>query len=73
MTWYTVVTRSKPRLPVQRYTTIEGAGNRIFRDRKFDEWTVSAQDGSESAPYRDLLHHEKIRLERCLFPSLFGQ
>lgn len=71
MTWYTVVTRSRPHQPIQRYASIEAAGNRIFYDRRFDEWTVLAQDGSEAAPYRELHKTEKQRLERCLYPGLF--
>lgn len=72
MTWYTVVTRERPHMPIQRYTTVEGAGNRIYYDRMFDKWTVLAQDGSESAPYRKLYKTEQRALEKCLYPTLFG-
>lgn len=72
MTWYIVVTKDKRRLPIDRFATLEGAGNKIYRERSFDKWTVLAQDGTKgSAPARELTKRERLDLERCLYPSLY--
>lgn len=72
MSQYVVVTR-EGRHPIQRFYTMQSAGNYIFRERAFDKWTVLAQDGTitPSTPYRQLNAHEKRLLERALFPSLW--
>jgi hypothetical protein len=72
VTWYVIVTRDKQRTPISRHVTIEDAGNRIYRERTFDRHTVVAQDGDRAAgPARELTTQEKLRLEKCLYPSLY--
>lgn len=71
MTYYTVVTR-KHRTPVsERFLTIESAAYYIIHKRSFNRESVLAQDGSKSAPFRELHTNEQRRLEAKLYPSLF--
>jgi hypothetical protein len=52
--------------------TIEDAGNKIYRERAFDRYTVIAQDGDRAAgPARELTKTERLKLEKCLYPSLY--
>ena len=68
---YVVVTRQS-NLPVQHFATIEGAADKIVRERALAIWTVLAQEGLEaSAPMRKLNLAERKRLEKAMFPSLF--
>jgi hypothetical protein len=48
------------------------AGDTIYYDRKFSEWTVMVQAGTASAPMRALFDNERRELEKRLYPSLFG-
>lgn len=73
MTRYVVVTRAGLH-PIERFYTVEEAGRYIVRETAFGRWKVLAQEANKitaSTPYRDLRHHEKVTLEKVLFPSLF--
>jgi hypothetical protein len=71
MTYYTVVTR-KRRVPVsERFLTIESAATYIIHKRSFHREAVLAQDGSKSAPFRELHRGEQRKLEAKLYPTLF--
>ena len=73
MTRYVVVTRDGSH-PVQRFMTIEAAGDYIVLERAFGRWTVLAQEANKitaSTPYRELRAHEKLALEKKLYPTLF--
>lgn len=71
MTYYTVVTRQR-RTPVsERFLTIESAAGYIIGKRSFHREMVLAQDGSKSAPFRELYTAEQRRLEAKLYPTLF--
>ncbi len=73
MTRYVVVTR-KDRLPVERFYTVEEAADYIVREVAYGKWTVLVQEANRitaSTPYRELLQHEKRRLEQRLYPTLY--
>lgn len=73
MTRYVVVTRDSL-LPVQRFMTIEAAADYIVKEKAFGRWKVLAQEANRitaSTPYRQLQQHEKIKMERKLFPTLY--
>lgn len=69
--WYVVVTRDRASLPIERFVSLEGAGDKIFYERAFDRLTVKAQQGSKSAPMRELTNAERLKLERRLYPGLY--
>lgn len=70
-TRYVVVTRQS-KTPVSHHGTIEGAADKIVRERALAVWTVLAQEGlTASAPYRELTRREKKIMERKMFPTLF--
>jgi hypothetical protein len=72
MTWYIIVTRDAHKTPISRHVTIEDAGNKIHRERTFGKWTVVAQDGDRASTIaRELTKHEKLKLEKTLYPSLY--
>ncbi len=72
MTWYVVVTRDRHRTPVSWHVTIEDAGNKIHRERRFNKWTVLAVDGRRQAgPARPLYPQEQLRFEKTLYPGLY--
>ncbi len=75
MAWYVVVTRDRRKLPIKDFTTIDAAGNLVFRERKYDEWQVVACDGTRraGAPLRRLTKSAQAKLERILYPSLYDQ
>lgn len=71
---FVVVTRRRPRIPINRHRDVEGAADYIVRERKFHEWTVLAQEANQitpGTPYRELRQHEKLALEKRLFPTLY--
>ncbi len=73
MTRYVVVTRQDS-LPVERFITIEAAGDYIVRETAFGRWAVLAQEANRitaSTPYRELRQHERRTLERRLYPTLY--
>jgi hypothetical protein len=73
VTRYVVVTRAGL-LPVERFYTVEEAAHYIVRESAFGRWKVLAQEANKitaSTPYRDLRQHEKLAMEKVLFPTLF--
>jgi len=61
-------------VPIQRFMTVESAGDYIWKERAFDRWTVLVQEANKitaGTPYRQLNNHERLGLERKLYPSLF--
>lgn len=71
MTYYAVVTRDRRRFVIDRFMSVEAAGDKIVRERSFHVWTVLAQDGGKAAKMRELNSSERKALERRLYPSLF--
>ena len=72
-TRYVVVTRIGL-LSVKRFMTIEAAANYIVYEAAFGRWKVLAQEASSitaSTPYRELRQHEKLTVEKKLYPTLF--
>lgn len=60
------------KVPISHHGTIEGAGSKIVKELAFNRWTVMAQDALRpGSNMRALTRHEKLRLEKTLYPLLF--
>lgn len=58
--------------PVQHFATVEGAADKIVRERALAVWTILAQEGlTAAAQMRPLNLREKKLMEKTMFPSLF--
>lgn len=71
MKWYVIVLRDRSHTPIKRCVTVAEAGDYIYYERKFGDWTVMVQSGTASAPMRELTTLERVELERRLYPSLY--
>lgn len=68
--YWVVVTRSDC-IPIERYQSLDDAGDRITRDRAYGIWTVLKQGRWASSQFQALTLDERKRLERRLYPALF--